>query len=188
MHIFFIRPPLQAGSRPYAAHYRTLAWGMFHSVLTECMAIADFWRTFHHDGKISPGWWGWGLLAHHFSLYLPSRTKLHCTLQRRGQILPLIHLYPYMYSVVCPWGYPFGQPSNTPPPPPTMLCDPFPLPSAFFRTASPAPPFGILLSPHTSLHLHVSTFFVLLYVKFNAFSNISPFLRTRHHFVVRQYT
>jgi hypothetical protein len=24
------------------------------------VAIADFWRTSHHDGKISPGWWGGG--------------------------------------------------------------------------------------------------------------------------------
>ena len=23
---------------------------------THRVAIADFWRTFHHDGKISPGW------------------------------------------------------------------------------------------------------------------------------------
>jgi hypothetical protein len=23
------------------------------------MATDDFWRTFHHDGKISPGWWVW---------------------------------------------------------------------------------------------------------------------------------
>jgi hypothetical protein len=27
---------------------------------THRVAIADFWRTFHHDGKISPSWWGWG--------------------------------------------------------------------------------------------------------------------------------
>ncbi len=24
------------------------------------MAMATFWRTFHHDGKISRPWWGWG--------------------------------------------------------------------------------------------------------------------------------
>jgi hypothetical protein len=22
--------------------------------------MANFWRTFHHDGKICPGWWWWG--------------------------------------------------------------------------------------------------------------------------------
>ncbi len=40
-------------------------------------------------GKISPAWWGWKLHAydaHPLSLYLPSRTKLWCTLQLRGQV------------------------------------------------------------------------------------------------------
>ncbi len=27
---------------------------------THRVATATFWRTFHHDGKISPAWWGWG--------------------------------------------------------------------------------------------------------------------------------
>jgi hypothetical protein len=36
--------------------------------------------------------------VHHHSPYLPSRTKLWCTIQLRGQI-PLFLLYPYMYSV-----------------------------------------------------------------------------------------
>jgi hypothetical protein len=53
--------------------------------------MTDFWRTFHHDGKISPGWSGWGVHAHPLSLCLPSRTKLQCTLQLRGQIF---NLYP----------------------------------------------------------------------------------------------
>jgi hypothetical protein len=22
--------------------------------------MAAFWRTLHREGKISPGWWGWG--------------------------------------------------------------------------------------------------------------------------------
>ncbi len=39
---------------------------------TNRVAMADFWRTFHHEGKISPGWWGWGVHAHPLSLYLPS--------------------------------------------------------------------------------------------------------------------
>jgi hypothetical protein len=37
-------------------------------------ATAAFRRIFHHDGKISPAWWGWGVHAHPLSLYLPSRT------------------------------------------------------------------------------------------------------------------
>ncbi len=69
---------------------------------THRVEMAAFWRTFHHDGKISPGCWGWGVHAHPLSLYLPSRTKLQCTLQLRGQIHTsyFFHLYPYMYSVV----------------------------------------------------------------------------------------
>ena len=44
----------------------------------ECtrLAMATFWRTFHHDGKISPAWCGWGVHTHPLSLYLPLRTKL----------------------------------------------------------------------------------------------------------------
>ncbi len=47
-----------------------------HRVVT-----AAFWRTFHHEGNISPGWWGWGVHAHLLSLHLPSPVKLQCTLQ-----------------------------------------------------------------------------------------------------------
>ncbi len=50
------------------------------------VATAAFWRTFSHDeGKISPGWWGWGVHAHPLSLHLPSPVKLQCTLQLSGQ-------------------------------------------------------------------------------------------------------
>jgi hypothetical protein len=36
---------------------------------THRMKIADFWLTSHHDGKISPGWWGGGgARPPHFSL------------------------------------------------------------------------------------------------------------------------
>ncbi len=48
---------------------------------THRVAMAStFWRTFHHDGKISPAWRRWGLHAHPLSLYLPSLTKLRCML------------------------------------------------------------------------------------------------------------
>ncbi len=60
---------------------------------THRVATAAFWRTFHHDGKISPGWRGRGVYAHPLSLNLPSGTKLQCTLQLSGQI----HL-PYFIS------------------------------------------------------------------------------------------
>jgi hypothetical protein len=74
------------------------AWGCFQTRLlkmgvarpqsTHRVAIADFWRISHHDGKISPGWRGWGCTPSRpppLSL-LPSRTKLQCTLLLRGQI------------------------------------------------------------------------------------------------------
>ncbi len=53
---------------------------------THRVAIADFWHTFHHDGKISPGWRGWGYTPTPLSLCLPSSTKLLWMLQLRGQI------------------------------------------------------------------------------------------------------
>ncbi len=74
--------------------YRIHSYHRLHRV-----APATFWRTFHHDGKIGPGWWGWGMHAHPLSLNLPSRPKLWCTPQLRGQTLPLYLLYPYIYSV-----------------------------------------------------------------------------------------
>ncbi len=40
------------------------------------VAMATFWPTFHHDGKISPAWSGGRVHIHPLSLYLPSRTKL----------------------------------------------------------------------------------------------------------------
>jgi len=51
--------------------------------------------------KISPGWWGWLVHAHPLSLYLPSRTKLQCTLQLRGQIHSLYFYSTPIYSILC---------------------------------------------------------------------------------------
>ncbi len=63
------------------------------------VATAAFLRTLSHEGKISPGWWGWGVHAHPVSLHLPSPVKLQCTLQLSGQTLTLFHLKENMYSV-----------------------------------------------------------------------------------------
>ncbi len=49
------------------------------------VATAAFWRTFSHEGKISPGWWGWVVHAHPFLLHLQSPVKLQCTHQLSGQ-------------------------------------------------------------------------------------------------------
>jgi hypothetical protein len=56
------------------------------------VAMTIYWRTFHHDGKISPAWWRWGVHALPHSLYLPSQAMLWCTLQLRENM----H-YPYVY-------------------------------------------------------------------------------------------
>ncbi len=72
------------------------------------VAMTTLWRPFHHDIKISPGWWGRGVHAHPLSLYLPSRTKL-CTVYapaERADTLLLFLLYPYMYSVDKVFGTP----------------------------------------------------------------------------------
>ncbi len=42
------------------------------------VAMANFWRTFHHDGKINPGWWGCGCMRiaqpfHYIYHLVPSR-------------------------------------------------------------------------------------------------------------------
>jgi hypothetical protein len=50
-----------------------------HRVHRVAMATT-FWRTFHYDRNISQAWQRWGLHAHPLSLYLPSLTKLQCTL------------------------------------------------------------------------------------------------------------
>ncbi len=67
-----------------------------HRVVTSA-----FWRTFSiHEGKISLGWWGWGVHAHPLLLHLPSPVKLQCTLQLNGQIhWPCFISRKDMYSV-----------------------------------------------------------------------------------------
>ncbi len=71
---------------------------------THRVAIADFWRTSHHDGKISPGWWGWGMHGARpppLSL-LPSRTKLQCTLLPREQIQSLCFISTFFVLCALP--------------------------------------------------------------------------------------
>ncbi len=66
------------------------------------VATAAFWRTFSDEGKIGPGWWGWGVHAHPLLLHLPSLVKLQCTLQLSGQTNtnPVSSLGKY---VLCGW-------------------------------------------------------------------------------------
>ncbi len=65
---------------------------------THRVVTAAFWRIFHHDGKIIPGWWGWWRIhALPLSLYLPSRERFWRTLQLRGQI----HSPSFLSSRIC---------------------------------------------------------------------------------------
>ncbi len=71
------------------------------------VAVVTFCRTFHIDGKIGPASWrvkgeGWRVHALLLSLYLPSPTKLWCTLQLRGQIPSPFSPLPYMYVYSVP--------------------------------------------------------------------------------------
>ncbi len=70
---------------------------------THRVEMADFWRSFHHGGKISPGWWGGGDALHALplSIYLPSFTKLQRTLQLRGQTHSPIFIST-LYVICCP--------------------------------------------------------------------------------------
>ncbi len=90
--ILWSGPASGSGSQPETTHpppkvhtNKPILWTAAQSTH---VATAAFWRIFHHKGKISPGWWGGGVLAHPLSLHLPSPVKLQCTstLQLSGQI------------------------------------------------------------------------------------------------------
>jgi hypothetical protein len=69
--------------------------------LTHWVPTAAFWRTFCHDGKISPGWCGWG--GAHPSLFIKFTITYKVAVLAPAEwadILTLFHLYQYMYSVV----------------------------------------------------------------------------------------
>ncbi len=81
-------PPLPTSILPFSLALPNETTLSFWPQSTHRVATAAFWRTFHHDGKISLGWrvLGGGVHAHPFAPYLPSRRKLQCTLQLRWQI------------------------------------------------------------------------------------------------------
>ncbi len=69
------------------------------------VATVTFFRTFHHDRKIIPGWWGGGGAR---CTPTPCHSIYHqvqsCGLRSswKGRYIPLFLPYPYMYSVVWP--------------------------------------------------------------------------------------
>ncbi len=62
-------------------------------------AMATFWRTFHHDGKISPAWRGEGHTPSPFNFIYQHEQSCGVTLvyppTKRVDTLPLFLLYPY---------------------------------------------------------------------------------------------
>jgi hypothetical protein len=71
-----IYPKLRGGWRPKSTHR---------------VAMAVFWRTFHDDGKISPGCLEWGVHAHPLPLYLPSRT-VYAPPEREDSLSPIFFI------------------------------------------------------------------------------------------------
>ncbi len=74
---------------------------LLKSQSTHRVAIADFWRTSHHNGKISPGWLGWGPCAHPPPSQpntITYKVAVYAPAERADTLyvytLPLFHLYP----------------------------------------------------------------------------------------------
>ncbi len=67
---------------------------------TNRLAMATFWRAFHHDGQfISAWWWCSGGASLSLSFYQTSRAKLWCTLQLKGKgryTPPISPLYSFL--------------------------------------------------------------------------------------------
>jgi hypothetical protein len=77
---------------------------------THRVAMTDFWRTFHRDGKISPGWWG-GRMHAHLPPSIPFHSIYHhvqsCSERSswEGRYTPPISsLFLYVLSALCTRG------------------------------------------------------------------------------------
>ncbi len=67
---------------------------------THRVAIDDLWRTSHYDGKVSPGWWGWGMQAHPLSAYyhhVQSCSVRSCWVGRRQRYTHPVSSLPIQY-------------------------------------------------------------------------------------------
>ncbi len=58
---------------------------LFTAQSTHRVATGAFWRTFHHDGKICPAWWG--TITYKVAGKAPAEST---------DTLPLFHLYPFV--------------------------------------------------------------------------------------------
>jgi hypothetical protein len=71
---------------------------------TNRLAIATFWRTFHHDGKFSPTWWGVLALPLPLST-ITSKVVVYAPAERADTLLLLL-LYPFL---LCGSDHPFEE-------------------------------------------------------------------------------
>jgi hypothetical protein len=78
----------------YSVHHNFVRVGRYHRV--HRVATDTFLLTFHHDGKISLGWWGWGGVHAHppFSISTINYKVVLYTPAERADTLPLFLLYP----------------------------------------------------------------------------------------------
>ncbi len=67
-------------------------------VTAHLVPTGAFWRTFHHDGKICPDWWGRGMHAQPFPCTLFTITYKIAVYApaKRADTLTLFYLYPYV--------------------------------------------------------------------------------------------
>jgi hypothetical protein len=56
--------------------------------------MATFWRTFRHDGKIRPAWWGWGGFTAGRPPPITSKVVVYAPAER-AETLTLFLLYSY---------------------------------------------------------------------------------------------
>ncbi len=89
-------PPRQVSSR----YFQFLTKQRTNAIVCTRLAIATFWRTFHHDGKISPAGEGgectptpYTITAITYNVVVSTRAPAE-----RADSLPLFLLYPYIYS------------------------------------------------------------------------------------------
>ncbi len=87
-----------AGSTSTSKQRRHLEHALRPQKSTHRVTIADMWRTSHHDGKISPGWWGWRVHAHPLSAYYHQAQSCSVNFSWEGRYTPCISPVPFKYD------------------------------------------------------------------------------------------
>ncbi len=90
--------------------------------------LVTLWRTFHHDGKISPAWWGWGAHArppfHYIYLHVQSSNVRS---SREGRYTSPIFTLPLYILCGSNRGPPCGRQACMLGTPPSWISDATPL-------------------------------------------------------------